>query len=1138
MNKQLLRAQLLIVLSLSFIQTFAQPGGTQPDPNMLSAAGNSFGINNFYNSNLFDGTVDVRIPIYTYSKDEMDFSVSFNYNTKGVLVDEVENPEGLHWNLSAQNSIQRIVKDIPDEINYNSNADSLYEGDTALWNINKYVKGKLFTYWETPAQKAMTNVYRDGESDDFIVNLNGKTFTFNLGNELTTFTHPKRNVKIQLLLNGAPVYSFTNQIIGPGPGDNDLSFQITDEIGTVYLFEPGEHEHKTFYDNIYWDDGQLGHFFHTLKWNVKKVTFADGSEITYNYTYSWLWGYGLGSYTRYKNHLVRENSNGTREYRGVKWEGPSTPMFSQLVDINYPNGNSVKFVYDGTNVTTGLKKQLKEIQVLSRREPQNCFRYKLFQSKPIDRWYLDSIKIVSCDNSFEEKYFSFEYNAVKLPNRLNTGQDLFGYFNADSIATEVNGSGNKINIPKHNYNTPGSANYGLGKSYLPYYAQAGLLIKVKNAYGGEVKFVYKANSNDIASPFVVPGGSSNNLFVGTGTLGMDGVAIDSIIEKERFHLNEAKITVIDYHNSGRLFTPGGYVHYPEYINSQTNVWEKVMFQGLYLTAHQFVNGSNHGYSNVGLKKYNSSGQLLSRTEYTFTNIADALSSSRFYKVNGSKELYEFPYSNKQYIKDWEIGLPLSVTVYDNNNRIVTKTENIYDFSSVDLSASSYITNTKKSKVNTGALVNVPFGDDYYSNKIVFPDTYYPYTGTANLSKTITKKYISDIRFVSDTAEYFYDEKNNLSSIITKDSKGDRFSTNLIYNYTVDGPNSSWAANPNTVLYNMTSIGLERVVGIERWKMAPGILPYSNALINANITRYSWTPGKLWEKGRFDFIANAPVTYTQYTGISMGSPIMNPYGKILAAYNTAGPVPYFQKTREITLFDAEGKPLEIKYLNLNKYASMIWDTAIDAKVAEASNCRQNEIAYTSFEDIGIQTGNIVRGNLVLNSTKIITAATALLSGVSGKYIYVLSPPNILGNSDIIGSQQLTAGKEYILSFWSHNGIPKVYYGSTLLPIPTAATYEYNGWSNYIYKFNAGSTPESIHIAPQPTIAIHLDEIRLQPVDALMTSWTYNPLYGMSSVTDHAGRISYYEYDEMGRLYLTKDQEGNITEKIKQVINGGL
>jgi YD repeat-containing protein len=47
---------------------------------------------------------------------------------------------------------------------------------------------------------------------------------------------------------------------------------------------------------------------------------------------------------------------------------------------------------------------------------------------------------------------------------------------------------------------------------------------------------------------------------------------------------------------------------------------------------------------------------------------------------------------------------------------------------------------------------------------------------------------------------------------------------------------------------------------------------------------------------------------------------------------------------------------------------------------------------------------------------------------------------------------------------------------------------------------------------------------------MTTYTYNPLIGMTSQCDVNNRITYYEYDDIGRLKLIRDQDKKILKRM--------
>ncbi|MBS1659519.1 MAG: hypothetical protein JST68_00570 [Bacteroidetes bacterium] len=56
------------------------------------------------------------------------------------------------------------------------------------------------------------------------------------------------------------------------------------------------------------------------------------------------------------------------------------------------------------------------------------------------------------------------------------------------------------------------------------------------------------------------------------------------------------------------------------------------------------------------------------------------------------------------------------------------------------------------------------------------------------------------------------------------------------------------------------------------------------------------------------------------------------------------------------------------------------------------------------------------------------------------------------------------------------------------------------------------------------------LRSQLPGVFITSYTYRPLFGMTSMTDPQGRNTYYDYDGAGRLVAIRDQDNNVIKRL--------
>lgn len=183
-------------------------------------------------------------------------------------------------------------------------------------------------------------------------------------------------------------------------------------------------------------------------------------------------------------------------------------------------------------------------------------------------------------------------------------------------------------------------------------------------------------------------------------------------------------------------------------------------------------------------------------------------------------------------------------------------------------------------------------------------------------------------------------------------------------------------------------------------------------------------------------------------------------------------------------------------------SYLWDYQFKFPIAEVNNASQNDIAYTSFEADA-------KGNWTYSGTPVndVTAPT-------GKKAYNLSAGNI--------TESVTSTVSYIISYWRPTALSALTITGTQAGYPIAGR-TVNGWKYYEHRVT-GVTSLTLSGAG------NIDELRLYPINALMTTSAYEPLIGLKSRCDANNRINYYDYDVFGRLVLVRDQDKKIVNKI--------
>ena len=176
--------------------------------------------------------------------------------------------------------------------------------------------------------------------------------------------------------------------------------------------------------------------------------------------------------------------------------------------------------------------------------------------------------------------------------------------------------------------------------------------------------------------------------------------------------------------------------------------------------------------------------------------------------------------------------------------------------------------------------------------------------------------------------------------------------------------------------------------------------------------------------------------------------------------------------------------EFKQVDGNSSA-LIWDGPNRLLTAKVLNAKRNEVFYSSFEDDAGANNNHAK-----------TGKKSLSTG--GGFISV-----------DVGT--LSTG-DYMLSYWEKRG--------------NTGNWEYKQrLINYVN--NGNNLP--INDVPFSTLS-YIDEVRIHPKDALMTTYTYDiATRQISHINNENHQMARFEYDDFGRLEYIYDFDDNLVSK---------
>lgn len=437
----------------------------------------------------YTGMANVSIPIHTISVKGIQIPISLSYHGRGVKVSEIAPRTGMGWSLTYGGDISRQIRGKADESGYLGNTSdfmsvplseraraNFFSRETQIRDYDYYpdqftfsgggTSGKFVFDYETlePVIQSFGDVKIISEREVInrikkrivgfkVIDASGNTFYYGISKDRQREARDYQRSSI-----GESIYYNGNVVRdGHGSGEQNFSSWKLMDIETAYgemISYHYEVESIQRYDKSYdkHDTGRsntnLGDMTDILTMSSKinriDETVCQLSRITYN----------QGSIVFTKETNLREDYEGHALDKVTVYDQNNRKI--KAFDLNYTYTTST----DNTNVLSYVT-QLP------------------FFNKSLKRMFLTSIDE---EGSSEAKLppYEFTYNSTVLPSRFSTRQDYWGYYNG----AENNGPFLRL----FEYGT-----YKPNRRVHLENSKAGILEQIKYPTGGITKFTYEHN---------------------------------------------------------------------------------------------------------------------------------------------------------------------------------------------------------------------------------------------------------------------------------------------------------------------------------------------------------------------------------------------------------------------------------------------------------------------------------------------------------------------------------------------------------------------------------------------------------------------------------------------------------------------
>lgn len=1135
--------RILIVLGTFFwLNTHAQVYGDIKNvislpPSPTSASLGEYGASS---KTLFTGTPDISIPLFIVQEQELNLPVNLNYNAKGVRVSDQGSWAGLSWNLSCGGTISRSLHGKPDET-----PDGFLEtkgflgmkhGEN-LWNPPQLDEVDYCGLLKNSTNHSHPN--GDLQADQFFFSIGRYSGYFVFGHGMEqVITIPYQNLKITPSLN-------SNEIEG---------FEVITPEGLVYCFGNYEIEDNAIEISTSWSRSSSGDSddrIYNSSWHLTRIKNHSGEDIVvFSYEED-------EEYTEFLSHSAYNGplnvSSGCLPEGGSNAQNLSTSY--HYIEVSSKKLNTIiteKSIvqFETSNRTDVLGKKLDFIKLYNSADNPltdqaiRTFEFNYGVIPENNRMFLTSVSEVSAIEG--TKGYSFEYNNPELlPYIESCEQDLWGYFNDNDATTLV------PDIGLISWNTT-IENLLADRSTNPATVGYGMLEKITYPTGGYSEYTFE--SNKVEDP--------NTIFLSpeynTGHVG--GVRIYKI---KNVTDNNTDSIIYEYHmpydttiSSGTLFSTFDF--YYEY-NSLLSEGCDGFFKGLQSSSVQNLSsftGTHYGYQYITVLNGENGKNGKTIYEYDTNNFGNAIVGIQIEGKLKNKTLYS--YDTGAFSKEYEL-----CNTYD------TYLPRDYQVNSF------HVTPLRHGSTICGS-----------SNPTIRPafdvDFYYIQSQWRYISSSVENFYSSP-NTISIEKTFEYNFENQKPSIITTNKSDGKTSIDY-FTYPIDYLSSAKSDYENCV-DNRDALLFAACDEYFAWEINHASFPdyeydwetgdymesftqaystytcesdYENALslllpvaddrseaiismakkniISPLIEELNTVDGRVIG-GRLsefkvtndteDFL-DWKIRVSNLKSLSIQSNSSWQFDQFSSSYlditESQGRVPSnvlfsshpsYETEVCIQKFNEKGNPIEYSERD-GIVSSNIWGYNNSYPIASFNNSTNSDVAYSGYEDWSSAgtDGNwwVLTGPSWYKETDSFTGKSSLA---------------LAGTGGIIRTDFTVQPGTYILQVCGKEIDP-----GSVSTVHSSINW-YNGATLYFDEEWDMARREITITTPQVlelTLSnVKLDDLALYPIDAEMTTYTFDPLVGMTSQTDPNGKTTYYEYDTFGRLIQIKDSDGNLIQE---------